>query len=154
MPSASFDSPIGRLTVIERDGCIAALSWRGRAGDDIGDEATPLLADAVGQLRGYFAGERKRFDLQLLAAATPEAQAARDAMIAIPYGSTASYGALAAATGSSPRAFGQACGANPLPIIVPCHRVVSSDGSFGFYSGGDGPKTKDWLLAHEGAALL
>jgi methylated-DNA-[protein]-cysteine S-methyltransferase len=150
MPAASFDSPIGRLTVVERDGRLVALSWRGR--DDGG--STPLLHDAIAQLRAYFARELTAFDLPLAPAGTPEAQAARDAMIAIPYGATASYGALAALTGSSPRAFGQACGANPLPIIVPCHRVVASDGSFGFYSAGDGPKTKDWLLAHEGAALL
>lgn len=150
MPAASLDTPIGRLTVVERDGRIAALSWRR------GDEGamTSLLEEAIGQLRAYFARGRREFDLPLAAAATPEAQAARDAMIAIPYGATASYGELAAQTGSSPRAFGQACGANPLPIIVPCHRVIGSDGSFGFYSGGDGPKTKDWLLAHEGAALL
>ncbi len=150
MPAASFDSPIGRLTVIERDGHIAALSWRG---GDAGD-ATPLLHDAIDQLRAYFAKQRQDFDLPLLPAATPEAQAAREAMIAIPYGATASYGELAARTGSSPRAFGQACGANSLPIIVPCHRVIGSDGSFGYYSAGDGPRTKDWLLAHEGAALL
>lgn len=150
MPAASFDSPIGRLTVVEHDGRIAALSWRG---GDAG-EATPLLDDAIAQLRAYFARDRRDFDLPLLPAATPEAQAARDAMIAVPYGATATYGELAAKTGSSPRAFGQACGANRLPIIVPCHRVIGSDGSFGYYSAGDGPKTKDWLLAHEGAALL
>lgn len=150
MPAASFDSPIGRLTLVERDGRIAALSWRGR------DEGapTPLLKDAIAQLRAYFDKARKDFDLPLHPAPTAEAQAAREAMIAIPYGATATYGALAAATGSSPRAFGQACGANPLPIIVPCHRVIGSDGSFGYYSAGDGPRTKDWLLAHEGAALL
>jgi methylated-DNA-[protein]-cysteine S-methyltransferase len=150
MPAASLDTPIGRITVVERDGRIAALSWRG-GGEDA---TTPLLRDALAQLRAYFARTRRGFDLPLAAAATPEAQAARDAMLAIPYGATASYGELAARTGSSPRAFGQACGANVLPIIVPCHRVIGSDGRFGFYSAGDGPKTKDWLLAHEGAALL
>lgn len=149
MPASSFDSPLGRLTLVERDGRLAALSWRGRGND----APTPLLHDAIAQLRAYFAGELKQFDLPLLPAPTPEAQAARDVMMAIPYGVTATYGELAARTGSSPRAFGQACGANPLPIIVPCHRVVGADG-FGFYSGGDGPATKHWLLAHEGAALL
>lgn len=149
MPASSFDSPIGRLTVVERDGRIAALSWRGPLRSD----STPLLNDAMTQLRAYFAGNLKQFDLPLAPAATLEAQAARDAMIAIPFGTTATYGELAARTGSSARAFGQACGANPLPIIVPCHRVVGADG-FGHYSGGDGPATKHWLLAHEGAALL
>lgn len=150
MATASFDSPIGRLTVVERDGCIAALSWRGR---DKG-ERTPLVDEALAQLRRYFARELQTFDLPLLPAPSAEAQAARAAMIAIPFGATATYGALAAKTGSSARAFGQACGSNPLPIIVPCHRVIGSDGSFGYYSAGDGPRTKDWLLAHEGAALL
>ena len=74
-------------------------------------------------------------------------------MTSIPYGTTATYGDLASRTGSCARAVGQACGANPLPIIVPCHRVVGSQG-FGNYSGGNGPETKHWLLAHEGAALL
>ncbi|MFC3714421.1 methylated-DNA--[protein]-cysteine S-methyltransferase [Sphingoaurantiacus capsulatus] len=150
MPAASLATPIGRITVVERDGQIASLSWRGGPQAD----RTPLLDEAITQLRAYFTRERRDFDLPLAPAATPEAQAARDAMIAIPWGTTASYGELAAKTGSSPRAFGQACGSNPLPIIVPCHRVIGSDGSFGFYSGGDGPRTKDWLLAHEGAALL
>lgn len=150
MPAASLDTPIGRITVVERDGMITSLSWRrGPEG-----EITPLLAETIDQLRGYFAKTRQAFDLPLAPAPTAEAQAARAAMIAVPWGATASYGELAARTGSSPRAFGQACGANSLPIIVPCHRVVASDGSFGFYSGGDGPRTTDWLLAHEGAALL
>jgi methylated-DNA-[protein]-cysteine S-methyltransferase len=149
VPASSLDTPIGRLTVIERDGRIAALSWRGPPRRD----RTPLLDDAMTQLRTYFSGGRKPFHLPLEPAATAEAQAARDAMIAIPFGVTATYGELAAQTGSSARAFGQSCGANPLPIIVPCHRVVGA-GGFGHYSGGDGPATKHWLLAHEGAALL
>ena len=149
MPASSFDTPIGRLTVVERDGRLAALSWRLR-GDD---QPTPLLDDAIAQLGAYFAGRLKQFDLPLAPAPTAEAQAIRDAMTAIPYGATATYGDLAARTGSAARAVGQACGANPLPIIVPCHRVVGADG-FGYYSAGDGPATKHWLLAHEGAALL
>ena len=149
MPASSFDSPIGRLTVVERDGRIASLLWRAH-----GDDApTRLLHDAITQIRAYFARDLKRFDLPLAPAATPEAQAARNVMTEIPYGSTATYGELAAKTGSSARAFGQACGSNTLPIIVPCHRVVGAN-SFGHYSGGDGPTTKHWLLAHEGAALL
>ena len=149
MPASSFDSPIGRLTVIEHDGRLAALAWRGR--EDA--TATPLLNDVIAQLRAYFARDLKRFDLPLAPAPTPAAQAVRDVMMAIPYGATATYGRLAAETGLSPQAVGQACGANRLPIIVPCHRVVGSHG-FGYYSAGDGPATKHWLLAHEGAALL
>lgn len=149
MPASSFDSPIGRLTVVESDGRLASLSWRGAPQHD----DTPLLRDVIAQLRAYFSGDLKHFDLPLAPAATAEAQAVRDAMTSIPYGTTATYGDLAARTGSCARAVGQACGANPLPIIVPCHRVVGSQG-FGNYSGGNGPETKHWLLAHEGAALL
>jgi methylated-DNA-[protein]-cysteine S-methyltransferase len=149
MPASSFDSPIGRLTVVEHDGAVASLSWR----RPVAQDETMLLHDAIGQLRAYFARELRAFDLPLLPAPTPEAQAARDVMTAIAYGATATYGELAAKTGSSARAFGQACGANPLPIVVPCHRVVGADG-FGHYSGGNGAATKHWLLAHEGAALL
>ena len=149
MPAMSFDSPIGQLTVVESDGCIAQLSWRRPAAG----EPTPLLRQAVAQLRAYFSRDLNDFDLPLAPAPTAEAQAVREAMIAIPWGTTATYGALAQATGSSARAVGQACGANALPIIVPCHRVVGADG-FGYYSAGDGPETKHWLLAHEGAALL
>ena len=132
MPAASLDTPIGRITVVERDGCLASLSWRGPAQAD----RTPLVDEAIGQLRAYFAGRRRDFDLLLAPAATPEAQAARDAMIAVPWGTTASYGELAAKTGSSPRAFGQACGSNPLPIIVPCHRVIGAAGGLTGYGGG------------------
>jgi methylated-DNA-[protein]-cysteine S-methyltransferase len=70
-------------------------------------------------------------------------------MIAIAYGETLSYGDLARLAGSAPRAIGQACARNPFPIIVPCHRVLSSGGARGHYSGGEGPITKRWLLDHE-----
>ena len=72
-------------------------------------------------------------------------------MLAIPFGETRSYGALATRAGGVPRAIGQACGRNPIPIIVPCHRVVAAGGRLGGFSGGDGLPTKRRLLAHEGA---
>ena len=149
MPASTFDSPIGRLTVVEHDGRLTSLSWR----DHTGGASTPLLDDVIAQLHAYFARDLTAFDLPLAPAPTPAAQAVRDVMMAIPYGATATYGRLAAETGLSAQAVGQACGANRLPIIVPCHRVVGSQG-FGYYSAGDGPATKHWLLAHEGAALL
>ena len=149
MPASCFESPIGRLTVVETDGAIAQLSWR----LDAPEAPTALLRRAIDQLRAYFARELLHFELPLTPAVTPEGQALRDAMAAIPFGSTATYGNLAAMTGSSARAVGQACASNRLPVIVPCHRVVGADG-FGLYSGGSGPETKHWLLAHEGAALL
>jgi methylated-DNA-[protein]-cysteine S-methyltransferase len=110
---------------------------------------TEALRQAVEQLRQWFAGERRHFDLLLTPAATPRGQALRDGMVGIGYGDTLSYGALSRQLGSSPRAMGQACARNPFPIVVPCHRVLNADGSLGAYSGGDGPATKKWLLDHE-----
>ncbi|HRK96528.1 MAG TPA: MGMT family protein, partial [Rhodospirillales bacterium] len=74
-------------------------------------------------------------------------------LVAIPWGQTVSYGALAAELASSPRAIARACAANPIPIIIPCHRVVAASGGLGGYSGGDGIDTKAALLALEGVGL-
>ncbi len=144
-----IDTPVGRLTLIERDGRLARIRWR----DNSDGEPTPLLAEAVRQLAAYFTNDLTYFDLPLAEADSSVATAARAAMTGVRYGRTATYGELAALTGVHPREFGQLCGANPLPIVVPCHRVLPANG-FGHYSGGDGPRTKSWLLAHEGAALL
>ncbi|HWL46290.1 MAG TPA: methylated-DNA--[protein]-cysteine S-methyltransferase, partial [Sphingomonadaceae bacterium] len=89
------------------------------------------------------------FALPLSPAGTPRGPAHRAAIMAIGYGETASYGEVARAIGSSPRAVGQACARNPLPIIVPCHRVLGAGGAIGHYSAGDGIATKCWLLSHE-----
>ena len=125
------------------------MRW-GEAADGV---ETPLLAEAARQLTAYFAGDLRTFDLPLTPAPSPAAQAARDAMTSVAFGRTATYGGLAALAGTHPREFGQQCGANWLPIIVPCHRVLPATG-FGHYSGGAGTRTKSWLLAHEGATLL
>ena len=105
-----------------------------------------VVMEAAAQLTAYFAGRLTDFDLPLAAAATPRGLALRDAIIAIPYGETVSYGVLARSAGSAPRAIGQACARNPFPIIVPCHRVLGSGGQLGAYSAGEGPVTKRWLL--------
>ncbi|MGF7148334.1 methylated-DNA-[protein]-cysteine S-methyltransferase [Sphingomonas zeicaulis] len=107
------------------------------------------VAEAAAQLAAYFANRLTDFDLPLAPASTLRGLALRDAIIAIPYGETLSYGALARSAGSAPRAIGQACARNPFPIIVPCHRVLGSGGQLGTYSAGDGPITKRWLLDHE-----
>jgi methylated-DNA-[protein]-cysteine S-methyltransferase len=112
--------------------------------------AKPASCDAVraaaDQLEAYFAGERLTFDLPLAPLRTPRGDALRAAIIAVSAGETASYGVVAAKIGSSARAIGQACRNNPLPIVVPCHRIV---GGTGHYSAGDGIATKNWLLDHE-----
>lgn len=104
---------------------------------------------ALEQLESWFAGERREFDLPLTPLPTPRGEALRQAMIGIGYGETLSYGELARVIGSSARAIGQICSNNPFPILVPCHRVLADGGRLGNYSGGDGPKTKSWLLEHE-----
>jgi methylated-DNA-[protein]-cysteine S-methyltransferase len=123
----------------------------------IGAEAAELdpdnivLREACAQLRAYFEARLTRFDLPLSPSLTTRGQALRDAICAIGFGETLSYGEIAAASGSSPRAVGQACARNPLPIIVPCHRVLGAGGALGPYSAGEGSPTKAWLLKHEGA---
>jgi len=147
------ETPLGPVTLTERDGALAAL----RFGAQAGGEATPLLQRAAAQLDEYFAGKRKDFDLPLAPAGGDFERSVWAALQRIPYGATVTYGQLARAIGASApaaaRAVGQACGANPLPIIVPCHRVLSAAGSGGFSAPG-GLDTKYKLLCHEGAALL
>lgn len=118
-------------------------------------EGTPCRAGALmvraalEQLTAWFEGARQDFDLPLAPLPTSRGTALRTAMMGIGYGETLSYGELARRTGSSARAIGQLCARNPFPILVPCHRVLADGGRLGNYSGGDGPKTKSWLLEHE-----
>jgi len=139
-------TPVGCVTITIADDRVTAIMI---SDDPVPPGSAPLWREAAAQLDGWFAGTRQSFDLPLAAAATPRGNDLRRAMIAIGYGQTLSYGALAALAGSSPRAIGQACARNPLPIVVPCHRVLSAGGRLGYYSAGAGPSTKAWLLAHE-----
>ncbi len=114
----------------------------------------PLAQEAVRQLEAYLHQPTFQFDLPLLAQGTAFRQRVWQAIAAIPLGQTRSYGALARDLASSARAVGQACGDNPFPLIVPCHRVVSASGALGGFAHSQAPwllHTKTWLLAHEGA---
>ncbi len=148
----SVASPVGTLTLFERAGAITDLLWASR--DRLrGRHPTPVLAAARDQLGAYFAGRLRAFDLPL----APEGSAFRrrvwDALRGIPFGHTVTYGALAERLGSSPRAVGGACGANPIPILIPCHRVLGAGGALHGYSGRGGLAAKARLLALEGAAF-
>ncbi|WP_448205203.1 methylated-DNA--[protein]-cysteine S-methyltransferase [Azospirillum sp. sgz302134] len=145
MGRLTVDSPLGPLTLISADDALVALDW-GRQGEDAPD---PVLAEAASQLADYFAGRRRDFDLPLAPRGTDFRQRVWAAMLAIPYGEMRTYGDIARALGSAPRAVGGACGANPIPVIVPCHRIVGGGGSPGGYSGFGGLETKDWLLRLE-----
>lgn len=148
--SLTLETEIGPVTVTEAKGAIVALDWGARAS---APESTPLLAEAVRQIRAYLAGRLKRFELPLALTGSPFQAQVFEAMRAIPYGRVMSYGDLARAVDSAPRAIGGACGANPAPILVPCHRVIASGGRLGGYSGHGGVATKRFLLRIEGAAV-
>lgn len=115
-------------------------------------DATRRVARA---LEAYFENPNYHFDLPLSPAATAYQQQVREVMSAIPAGETRSYGALAEQLHSAPRAVGQACRHNPVPIVVPCHRVIARHGSGGYSGARTGPQMdiKHWLLRHEGVML-
>jgi len=146
MPSLSIPSLVGQLTIEDRDGRIVAIRW----GNDAGGNGSPLLAEAARQLEAYFDGRLSEFELPLSPAGTAFEGRVWQAMQAIPYGETRTYGDLAHATDAGPRAIGRACGRNPIPIVIPCHRVLAR-GGLGGYSGEGGLATKQRLLALEGA---
>ena len=140
-------TPLGPLTLFARDGALAALRW-GRAARE---DDSNLLAQAAAGLAAYFAGDRYSFDLPLAPEGTGHDRKVWRAMRDIPHGETRTYGDIARAIGSGAQAVGNACGRNPIPIIVPCHRIVGANGAIGGYSGKGGAETKRFLLGLEGA---
>ncbi len=152
MASCTVPSPVGRLTIVANDESIVAVEFAD-PGDEEQASNLPLLASAASQLAEYFSGKRRLFDLPVAPTGTVFRRRVWHAMRAIPYGRTQTYGDLARTLDSAPRAVGQACGANPIPIIIPCHRVVASGGRLGGFSGGEGCATKRQLLALEAATF-
>ncbi|WP_414652559.1 methylated-DNA--[protein]-cysteine S-methyltransferase, partial [Hypericibacter adhaerens] len=140
----------------EEEGFLTELSW------DWGNDrpadpppaGSPLLDRARAQLEAYFAGRRDGFDLPLAPRGTGFQRKVWERMRRIPYGATWSYAELARDVGSVARAVGQACGANPIPIIIPCHRVLAENGGLGGFSGAGGTESKSFLLELEGALPL
>lgn len=129
------DSPVGPLTLVERDGALVALAF-GRLRHS--SPPSPFLAGVATQLREYFAGARRSFDVPLAPSGTEFQLACWRALSEIPYGETRSYGEQARRIGrpDRARAVGAANGANPIAIILPCHRVVGADGSLVGFGGG------------------
>ena len=155
-----MDSPVGDLRIVEHDGAITAIEYspfsdhdgRPRGGRD---DAHPLLVEAVAQLRAYFARELKEFDLPLAPAGSAFQRSVWDQLVLIGYGETASYGEIARRLGKSnaaSRAVGLANGSNPIPIVIPCHRVIGADGTLTGYAGGI--ERKQTLLELEQDALF
>ena len=137
-----FDSPVGPLLLAGSNDGLRLLSFgagkRARPVDPAWRQEDSAFAEAVDQLKSYFAGERKVFQLQLVLAGTEFQKKVWTALRTIPYGETVSYKELAARVGSpnAVRAVGTANGANPIPIIIPCHRVIGNDGSLTGFGGG------------------
>ncbi len=145
--AASLQTPLGPVTLEAQGEVLTALHWRGGSVD-----RSPLLDEALRQLAAYFEGRLTRFELPMDWGQGLRA-GVHKAMAAIPYGETRRYGDLAKELGAPAQVIGQACGANPLPILIPCHRIVGAKGLGGFSAKG-GVETKVFLLRLEGAASL
>ena len=157
--SKFIDSPVGKLKLIATDRGLAAILWanenprRVRLAGQTEDAHHAILTKAETQLSQYFAGKRQHFDLPLDPQGTPFQRAVWDALLAIPFGETRTYGQLAKQLGNpnATRAVGAANGRNPIAIIVPCHRVVGSTGKLTGFAGG--LHTKSFLLELEARSL-
>lgn len=150
MSTRAIKTPIGPLTLEADENAVTAIRFSAGGAQD----ASPLLDAAEAQLREYFAGARRTFDLPLAPHGTAFQQRVWTASRTIPYGETRTYGELAAAIDSpnASRAVGMANHRNPIPIIIPCHRVIGANGTLTGYAGGLEVKRK--LLALEGINIL
>jgi methylated-DNA-[protein]-cysteine S-methyltransferase len=147
------DSPLGDIIISGNDNSVTGVAFadssKASGLEPSLDRDDDAFRDAAAQLRAYFAGSLTRFDVPLETGGTPFQRRVWQALLAIPYGTTTTYGRLAAELGDprAMRAVGLANGRNPISIIVPCHRVIGADGSLTGYGGG--LPRKQWLLAHE-----
>lgn len=156
-----MSSPIGELRIVEQGGAISAIEFTPFGASADGrpkggrDDAHPVLVEAVAQLTAYFNRERRDFDLPLAPEGTDFQQRVWAQLRTIGYGRTASYGEVAhllGMTNAASRAVGLANGRNPIPIVIPCHRVIGADGSLTGYAGGVDRKQR--LLELEQDALF
>jgi len=151
MPATlTVESPLGLLALRAEGNQLKSLNWVDAPAEE---NTTDALREAATQLRAYFDGRLTGFDLPLAPEGTEHQQAVWSAMLRIPYGTLITYGEIAEELNSSARAVGMACGRNPIPVIIPCHRVIASGGGMGGYSGRGGLETKRALLLLEGAML-
>ncbi len=149
MKQRTVHTQFGDLTLTEQAGEITALRWGAVSQQDASD----VLDEAAAQLAAYDSGALTTFDLPLRVTGTDFQRDVCAAMSEIAFGFTRTYGEIARDLGVPAQTVGRACGANPIPVIIPCHRVMGAKGLTGF-SGGNGVETKVALLRHEGAAGL
>ena len=150
MPSLSLPSPLGPLTLVEEDGFVVQVNWGARARG----EATATLESAAAELRAYFASARDRFDVPVAPSGTDLEREVWAVMCRIPRGQLRTYGDVAKKLGVAAQEIGEACGRNPIPVIIPCHRIVAASGKLGGYSGKGSVATKRWLIGHEAKPLV
>lgn len=148
LQALALDSPIGRLVVTGTAKAVTEVSWSDAMVESPAPGHSPV-AEAARQLGAYFQGRLRQFDIPMAPRGSVFQARVWGALSAIPYGETASYGDVARMIGSVARPVGMACGANPIPILIPCHRVIAANGRLTGYSGGDGITTKQLLLALE-----
>ena len=141
---ATLNTPFGQWGVEQVGQAITGLIWNAKPAG----EQSPLLTEAIRQLKAYVQGQLQEFDLPLAPKGSEFQQQVFAAMQAIPFGETVTYGDIAKSLNCPAQPVGQACGANPIPIIIPCHRVLAKTGIGGF-SGWGGVESKIALLKHE-----
>ena len=146
MNIASLHNKFGWFSLVEEGGQITKLLWEDRTEGYRSD----VLKEGLNQLDAYFAGQLTQFDLPLAPIGTDFQQQVYRIMQDIPFGEVLTYGEVAKKLGVPAQPVGQACGSNPIPVIIPCHRIVGT-GNLGGFSGIGGVETKIELLRHEGA---
>mgnify|MGYP001492596029 CR=1 FL=1 len=152
--SITIGSPIGSLTIFTDGYHITELKIQDFIPADYEKKThKSLLYNAAQQIDLYFNGELQEFNLPIKLNDTLFRKKVWDRLLKIPFGSQSTYKEIAYALKTAPRPIGNACGANPIPLIVPCHRVIGKDGKIGGFSAGSGSDTKRWLLNHEAAVM-
>ena len=148
--SSSFPSPIGAISLFARDNKVVHLRIGGEVASTMGKAR--VLAEAEKQLKAYFGGKSKRLDFSVQLDGTEFQKSVWAEIAKVGFGQSLSYAQIAKAIGKplASRAVGGAVGANPVPLIIGCHRVLGASGKITGYSGGDGLPTKRWLLELEG----
>ena len=149
----SFDSEIGAISLYARDEAIVFLTMGEPRAENNGK--SKVLTEATKQLKAYFSGRSKTLDFAVSTDGTAFQEAVWSQIAKLEFGETATYAEIAEAIGNpkAVRAVGGAVGANPVPLVVGCHRVLGSGGAITGYSGGEGLPTKHWLLKHEGISV-
>ncbi|CAH9017762.1 methylated-DNA--[protein]-cysteine S-methyltransferase [Candidatus Nitrosacidococcus sp. I8] len=152
--AAVLTTPLGKLGISTCETGVTGLSFLSPETPDF-IATTPLAKKVSSQLQAYFINPQMDFDLPMLSEGTSFQKKVWQALRTIPSGTTLTYGALAQQLKTSPRAIGGACRSNPLPIFIPCHRIVSQQGLGGYSGSVEGPNLdiKSWLLCHEGYSI-